>query len=90
MNRKNKMQNPKIIQKTNEIKMPRKFLTLKYFFFFIRVNNVILLINIPNDMEAFYTLSSVVYNGVFWDTMGRTRNNNYIKPNPEQNTLKTN
>ena len=59
MNRENKMQNPKIVQKNNEIFMPRKFLILKYFFFFfITVNNIILFINTPDEMEAFHTLNS--------------------------------
>ena len=38
--------------------MPRKFLTLEYFFFIITVNNIIFFINNPNDTEAVYTLSS--------------------------------
>ena len=58
MNRENKMQNPKIVQKSNEIFMPRKFLILKYFFFFITVNNIIFFINTPDKMEAFYTLNT--------------------------------
>ena len=62
MNREIKMQNPKIVQDSSEIKMPRNFHVteisyLKYFFFFITVNDIISFINTPDEMEAFYTLS---------------------------------
>ena len=43
---------------------------------------------VPDFILYFVTAYIVVYNGVFWDTLDRTQNNNHKKPKPEQNTLK--
>ena len=57
-NRENKMQNPKLFKKAAKLKYHENILPLKYFFFIMTVNNIIFFINTPDDMKAFYTLSS--------------------------------
>ena len=58
LNRENKMQNPKLFKKAEKLKYHENILPLKYFFFIMTINNIMFFINTPDDMEAFYTLSS--------------------------------
>ena len=58
VNRENKMQNTKLLKKGAKLKCHENILPLKYFFFIMTVNNINFFINTPDDMDAFYTLSS--------------------------------
>ena len=52
------MQNTKLLKKGAKLKCHENILPLKYFFFIMTVNNINFFINTPDDMDAFYTLSS--------------------------------